>query len=244
MDEIEQDLRGLKTGFFVSQGVGLILVVLVSIWTGHYLGGFAGPSQPDREFNWHPLLMTVSLIYLYGTGILLYRVFRNEKKRTLKLAHAIVLGSATILACLGLKAVFDAHSYSRPPIPHLYSLHSWIGFATVALAVAQWILGLVAFLCPGLASHLRMMYLPVHTTLGAGIFVLASVAALLGITEKAIWTLGKKWQVSSGEGTLVNMIGVFIILFTGLVMILVSKLSFRRLNRPEDQMLLAETNHE
>ena len=65
------------------------MVVLVSIWTGHYLGGFAGPSQPDREFNWHPLLMTVSMIYLYGTGILLYRVFRNEKKRTLKLAHAI-----------------------------------------------------------------------------------------------------------------------------------------------------------
>jgi hypothetical protein len=41
------------------------------------------------EFNWHPLLMTVSLVYLYGTGILTYRLLRHEKKKTLKLIHAI-----------------------------------------------------------------------------------------------------------------------------------------------------------
>ena len=61
----------------------------MSVWTGHYLGGFAGSSAPDKEFNWHPLLMTVGLIYLYGTGILVYRVLRNEKKRTLKIVHAV-----------------------------------------------------------------------------------------------------------------------------------------------------------
>jgi hypothetical protein len=53
----------------------------------------------------------------------------------------VVLGSATVLACLGLKAVFDSHSYAEPAIPHLYSLHSWMGLSAVALAVAQWILG-------------------------------------------------------------------------------------------------------
>ena len=67
----------------------------MSVWTGHYLGGFAGTSQPDKEFNWHPLLMTVSMVYLYGTGILVYRVLRNEKKRTLKLVHAVGLFEMT-----------------------------------------------------------------------------------------------------------------------------------------------------
>ena len=52
-----------------------------------------------------------------------------------------MLGSATVLSWLGLKAVFDSHSLANPPIPHLYSLHSWVGLTTVALAVAQWILG-------------------------------------------------------------------------------------------------------
>jgi len=33
--------------------------------------------------------MTISLVYLYGTGILTYRLLRHEKKKILKLVHAI-----------------------------------------------------------------------------------------------------------------------------------------------------------
>lgn len=33
---------------------------------GHYRGGFAWSG--DNQFNWHPLLMVLSLIYLYGNG--------------------------------------------------------------------------------------------------------------------------------------------------------------------------------
>lgn len=244
MDEIEQDLRGLRPGFILAQVVGLSLVGLMSVWTGHYLGGFAGPSQPNLEFNWHPLLMTVSLVYLYGTAILTYRLLRHEKKKTLKLIHAVVLGLATVVACLGLKAVFDSHSYAEPPVPHLYSLHSWMGLSAVALAVVQWVLGFISFLWPGLASHFRLVFLPVHTSLGVAIFLLACGSALLGLTEKAIWTLGPKWQEKSAEGSLVNMMGVLLLLFAGLVMVLVSKASFRRLNRPEDQMLLTDAQQE
>ena len=89
MDEIEQDLRGLRPAFALSQVVGLGMVVMMSIWTGHFLGGFSGQSVPELEFNWHPLLLTISLIYLYGNGILIYRVARNERKNKLKVAHAI-----------------------------------------------------------------------------------------------------------------------------------------------------------
>lgn len=102
--------------------MGIGLVVMMSVWTGHCLGGFAGQSRPELEFNWHPLLLTISLVYLYGNGILVYRIARNERKNKLKLAHAIgikisqkrksfkhilVMGSATILACFGIKAAFD-----------------------------------------------------------------------------------------------------------------------------------------
>ena len=58
----------------------------MSIWTGHFLGGFAGQSDPKLDFNWHPLLLTISLIYLYGNGILIYRLARNERKSKLKVA--------------------------------------------------------------------------------------------------------------------------------------------------------------
>ena len=88
MDEIEQDLRGLRPGFIISQVIGVSMVVLMSIWTGHFMGGFTGQSNPQLEFNWHPLLLTISLVYLYGNGILIYRLGRNERKSRLKVAHA------------------------------------------------------------------------------------------------------------------------------------------------------------
>ena len=43
-------------------------VVLVGIWTGHFLGGFAFKDDPEHQFNWHPLLMTLGLVFLYGNG--------------------------------------------------------------------------------------------------------------------------------------------------------------------------------
>jgi len=250
MDEIEQDLRGLRPGFIVSQVVGVSMVILMSIWTGHFMGGFTGQSNPKLEFNWHPLLLTISLIYLYGNGILVYRLGRNERKSRLKVVHATVMGSATILACFGLKAAFDSHSLAldssgQPaPIPHTYSLHSWCGMLTISLAVAQWFLGLVTFLWPGLASHLRTTFLPIHIFTGLAIFVLACATALMGITEKTFFKLGDQYKDKSSEATLVNMLGLSIVFFCIIVLGLVSKQSFKRLHRPEDQMLLTETQTE
>ena len=51
------------------QITGFMAVVLMGIWTGHHLGGFAWQKNPGLEFNWHPLLMTIGMIYLYGNGI-------------------------------------------------------------------------------------------------------------------------------------------------------------------------------
>jgi len=199
MDEIEQDLRGLRPAFAISQVVGLGMVVMMSIWTGHFLGGFSGQSVPELEFNWHPLLLTISLIYLYGNGILIYRVARNERKNKLKVAHAIVMGSATILACFGIKAAFDSHSLAKTPIPHTYSLHSWCGLLTIIMAVTQWSLGLVVFLWPGLASHLRSFFLPIHIFFGLSIFILASATALIGLTEKALFSLKDQYKVKNAS---------------------------------------------
>ena len=64
-----------------------------------------------------------------------------------------------------------------------------------SIRVAQWILGLVTFLWPGLASHLRSFFLPIHIFVGLTIFVLACATALMGITEKAIFSLGDKYKV-------------------------------------------------
>ena len=40
----------------------------MGIWMGHFRKGFAWSETPELEFNWHPLLMTLGMIYLYGNG--------------------------------------------------------------------------------------------------------------------------------------------------------------------------------
>jgi len=245
MDEVEQDLRGLRPALVSVEVVGIAMVVLVSIWTGHCMGGFSGSDDANLVFNWHPLLMVISLVFLYGNGILVYRVARHERKSRLKVAHAVVMGSATLLAFFGLKAVFDFHSEKE--IPHTYSLHSWLGLMAVSLAVLQWILGLVTFLFPGLASHLRKALLPVHVFTGLAVFILAAVTALLGITEKAIFRDKDKefsYKDGGGEATVVNLLGISIVVFVVLILAIVTRQSFRRLNMAEDQMLLTEGHAE
>ena len=46
-------------------------MVLVGIWMQNYRNGFAwswSTEDPGVLFNWHPLFMTIGLIYLYGNG--------------------------------------------------------------------------------------------------------------------------------------------------------------------------------
>lgn len=51
----------------LSQLLAVILLVLTGYWTGHMLGGFAWDGSP-QQFNLHPLLMILGLVFLYGDG--------------------------------------------------------------------------------------------------------------------------------------------------------------------------------
>ena len=97
--------------------------------------------EPYGSFGYIP-----NLPFLIS-GILMYRMFRNERKRKLKLLHAGIMIAVFFLTVIALKAVFDSHNLkpcAKPseegdfcPIPNLYSLHSWMGLITVILFLFQ-----------------------------------------------------------------------------------------------------------
>jgi hypothetical protein len=82
------------------------------------------------------------------------------KKIRVKILHASLLALSLIFSSIGLKAVFDNQSVSKPPRANLYSLHSWIGLSAVVLFGLQWVAGFVSFLFPKLSEDLRQTYMP------------------------------------------------------------------------------------
>ncbi|CAF4073974.1 unnamed protein product, partial [Adineta steineri] len=135
---IRLSLRWYYSIVVCSQIIGVIAVILIGVFLGKYRGGFGWGSDLEKVFNYHPLFMTLGMVFFYGDAILVYRVFRNVQKIYIKILHASLLVISLILTSIGLKAVFDSHNRASPPEDNLNTLHSWIGLATVILFGLQW----------------------------------------------------------------------------------------------------------
>lgn len=226
--------------YLVAQLIGVVLIILTLSWILLHLNGLSYDySTPSLIFNWHPLMMVIGMVFLYGNceclsttnqsvfhafflAILIYRGFRFGRKRSLKITHATIHGLAFVFSLFGLIAVFDSHNYAVPKIPNLYSLHSWIGLTAIILFVCQYIMGFVCYLFPMLREPFRIFYMPIHIFCGLAGYVLALAAALMGLSEKAFFAMNNYSQMPS-QGLLINCIGMLLALFGTLVMYMVTE---------------------
>lgn len=169
----------------------------------------------------------------------MYRGFRYGRKKSLKITHASIHALAFFFTVYGLIAAFNSHNYATPKIPNLYSLHSWIGIIAVALFACQYVAGFVCFLFPMVKEPLRVFVMPIHIFFGLLGFVLAIVACLLGISEKAFFGMpnGEYGDLPS-QALLINCIGLLIALYGSLVVYLVTEPNYKREPLSEDTLLL------
>lgn len=69
-NHLDRDV-GSPVTFIVSVGaiqiLGILAMILTGIWMGKYLGGFAWDGS-GLEFNYHPLCMVISMVFLYSEG--------------------------------------------------------------------------------------------------------------------------------------------------------------------------------
>lgn len=52
--------------YLIMQMIGAAMIILMLSWVFVHLGGLSWSSTPEIQFNWHPLLMTIGMVYLYG----------------------------------------------------------------------------------------------------------------------------------------------------------------------------------
>jgi len=81
--------------------------------------------------------------------------------------------------------------------------------------------------------------MPIHIFFGLFGFVLALLACLLGLSEKAFFAMPNgEYSEMPNQGVLINSIGILLIAFGGMVVYLVTEPSYKRQPLSEDAMLL------
>lgn len=68
MEQTQQArLVNFRLLYLVTQLIGVVLIILVVSWVGIHLNGFGWDyAQPFVLFNWHPIFMTIGMVFLYG----------------------------------------------------------------------------------------------------------------------------------------------------------------------------------
>uniref|UniRef100_T1JPC0 Cytochrome b561 domain-containing protein n=1 Tax=Strigamia maritima TaxID=126957 RepID=T1JPC0_STRMM len=222
-------------------------VALAIYWVMGYRGGF-GWNEKKRKLNIHPVLMIGGFVFFMGQSMLMYRTCRCCRHIYTKLFHTVVHLVAMPTIIIGVVVAFDYHDSrgsersssgsefyetirGRFPIPHLYSLHSWLGVATLGLFAIQFIVGFFSFLvllcCDSKTASFRSKLQPIHTHFGLATFLLAIGTCVTGLTQKVIEDLnergangvitGPKYQDLPPEGLVVNVLAV-VLVAAGLLM--------------------------
>ncbi|XP_052461652.1 plasma membrane ascorbate-dependent reductase CYBRD1 [Carassius gibelio] len=222
------DYKQFLIVFSLALALGIVSIALALTWVLHFREGL-GWDGGSAEFNWHPLLMLIGFVFLQGLAIVVYRLPWTWRcsKQMMKLIHAGLNIMAFILAVISVVAVFDFHNAKN--IPNMYSLHSWIGLAAVILYPAQIVMGITVYLIPVTPVYVRAALMPVHIYSGLFIFISVIATALMGITEKLIFSLkSPAYKDSPPEAVLVNVLGLLIAAFGGLVLWIATRPSWKR----------------
>ncbi|KAI8469941.1 MAG: cytochrome b561 [Monoraphidium minutum] len=190
--------------------VAVTVLAIVAWWVSQLLGGVSaspdvaadGAISTGRLFNWHPVLMVLAFPVLMSEALLAYRapLFAGAPRQPLcKVAHWVCHSLAVVCVAGGLSAVWRSHDLASPPIPNLYSPHSFLGLATVSLMAVQFGVGFISYLYPKTPLEHREALGPIHRFVGQATYCAGLAAAASGLQEKATFLqlVGKKAVYSS-----------------------------------------------
>ncbi|KAF6199911.1 hypothetical protein GE061_006209 [Apolygus lucorum] len=134
------------------------------------------------RFVWHPVVMSIGLVYIFGCSIVVYRVLMCIDKPIKKIMHASIHYVAVALALFGLILAIqtkNALNYS-----HFTSLHGLFGLCTVILFCLQWVISFLVFLWPKAPDKIRAPGVVIHALIGIAVFLGALITTISGINSK------------------------------------------------------------
>lgn len=158
------------------------------------------------------------------TAILTFRMFKSLSDMKLKIVHTILHAVVILFTTLGLAVEITSHQHSDEK--DFYSLHSWVGLATIFIFVNQFMFGFFCYLIPSMNDQIKALYMPIHVFSGIFCFISAIAACLIGLNQNARFNMN--YQELPVQGILINLIGVGIIVYGVIVVYLVTAPKFKR----------------
>ncbi|KAM6167896.1 putative transmembrane reductase CYB561D1 isoform 3-T3 [Erethizon dorsatum] len=141
-------------------------------------------SRPGTSlFSWHPVFMALAFCLCMAEAILIFSPENSpflfcSRKAWIRLHWS---GQTLTILCAALGLGFIISSKIRSELPHLVSLHSWVGVLTLLATGAQALCG-ICLLFPRAARVSRVARLKLyHLTCGLVVYLMATVTVLLGM---------------------------------------------------------------
>ncbi|XP_023748109.1 transmembrane ascorbate ferrireductase 2 isoform X1 [Lactuca sativa] len=202
--------------FLCVRSLSVLILILVLIWNVHYRGGLALFSKNKALlFNVHPVMMVTGLLLLNGEAMIAYKTISGTKTFK-KLVHLSLQFLAFILSLIGLWAVWKFHNDKG--IGNFYSLHSWLGLASLLLFAIQWGVGFATFWCSCGSTKFKGSLMTWHMFFGVYIYTLALASCITGVLGKMTFLqMHKIISHYCVEAILVNVLGVLMVVLGGFV---------------------------
>ncbi|XP_046917020.2 uncharacterized protein LOC124497413 [Dermatophagoides farinae] len=206
-----------------------LTLIICSICWMLQIGGFG--FDDNSIFNFHPVCMTLGMIVCNANGILAYRSTKNWSYKRQKTLHLLLQSSAIIISWIGIASAYIFHDNKK--IPHFYSLHSWLGLTALIGVTISVITSFLTFYYPKASAVYCKLTLPFHIFGGITNIALSAGICAIGITEKAIFSLNNNPDVNQQYSALpsiailLNVFGVILVIFTILVVWMVTKPEFK-----------------
>ncbi|XP_076361483.1 plasma membrane ascorbate-dependent reductase CYBRD1-like isoform X2 [Tachypleus tridentatus] len=227
---------GFALWIFIAEVMLFGALGLCLFWIFYYGGGVTWTNDATRQLNLHYVLMIGGFIFFNGQAILAYRCFSCYKKIYTKVIHTSFFVFALSSITVGLVSAIQGRNIAQDP-KHFYSLHSWIGLATIGMFALQFLVGFVSFLiflcCDTATVKLRQRLLPTHVTLGLVIFEMAVATCLTGLMQTARHRLSgtidkTNYEDLPEQALVINVLGVSLLTLGIVITYLVRNNSFKR----------------
>jgi Eukaryotic cytochrome b561 len=190
----------------------VIVSCLVCLWCASLPGGLRHASGLQL-FNWHPLLMCIAVLICLCGGVLVWAVPGETDASTfrMELTHGALMLAGFIL--INVAVTIAVVSKQRMGLPHMYSLHSWLGIASVFAMKSNVFFGVIFAqrLFPISAAR-KDLYRPYHRLSGVGALALAGAAVLTGFTRFQDVLIQQSVSVRAPSAAFANYLGLAVVL--------------------------------